>query len=223
MLRGALGGGTADRVEIEFSYGRIGSKKNTSSLVCKFPNPARLSSQKRSEVLPIAAPANRARISFMQTAQKNNISNLFEPLDRSPFKIFVLYEDTLTGMRANAVLGRLTDQLEVMSEIESQIWKFDSLSHPELWEQASAQAVAAEMIVVSACGNNLLPSYVKDLIEEALSGRQRRKAAVVALLDWEQDQELSHPALGALLFPPAINRKVGHGFLQQHGRMVFCS
>ena len=155
----------------------------------------------------------------MQITLKKNISNSVEPLDRSSFKIFVLYEDTLTGMRANAVLGRLTDQLEVMSEIENQAWKFDSLSHPELWDQASAQAAAAEMIVVSACGNNLLPSYVKDLIEEALSGRQRRKAAVVALLDWEQ--ELSHHPSVLCASLRQLTEKWGMDFFSNTGEWYF--
>jgi hypothetical protein len=102
---------------------------------------------------------------------------------RSAFKIFVVHEDTLTGVRAAAVLGRLADYLDHEPVIQNEIWKFDSLAHPALYEQASEQAIAADMIIVSAGGGQALPAHVEDLVADALAHKQGRPAAVVALLD----------------------------------------
>ena len=149
----------------------------------------------------------------------SNLSNSFEPLDRSAFKILVLHEDTLTGVRATSVLERLTDQLEVVSAIKSKVWKFDSLSHPELWEQAAVQAGEADMVVVSACGNHLLPPCVRSLIEDALSCRYGRKAAVVALLDW--DLELSPQPSPLYTSLRQLTEKWGMDFFCNTGESYF--
>jgi hypothetical protein len=105
----------------------------------------------------------------------------------SAFKVFVVHEDTLTGVRAAAVLGRLGDFLNNEPVIQNDIWKFDSLAHPALYEQASRQAVAADMIIVSASGSQPLPAHVDEMIFDALGRKKNRPAAVVALLDMKTD------------------------------------
>ena len=99
------------------------------------------------------------------------------------FQVFVLHEDTITGVRAAAVLGRLADFLEREPVMQNEIWKFDSLAHPALCEQALAQAIEADMIIVSAGGGGPLPLPVARFLSAALAHKQDRPSALVALLD----------------------------------------
>ncbi len=100
----------------------------------------------------------------------------------------MLHEDTITGVRATASSAGLPDQLGEEPAIKSEIWKIPvAQATPSSGSRHPPEAIEADMIVVSACGSNLLPSHIKDLIEDALIRKQGRQTAVVALLDWERD------------------------------------
>jgi len=117
---------------------------------------------------------------------------------QSAFNVFVVHEDTLTGVRAAAVLGRLADFLDNEPVMQNEIWKFDSLSHPSLYEQALSQAAKAEMIIVSAAGTRSLPPHIAELIADALGRKNGRSAAVVALLDLGRSSAEPSPLCGEL-------------------------
>jgi hypothetical protein len=123
----------------------------------------------------------------------------------SVLKIVIVHEDLNTGIGAATVLGRLTALLETEFQIESDawrmdsnIWKFEMLREPELGKQAAAEAVAADMIIISVCEDEL-PAYVRDWIEGVLPMKEGRPAALVALLDWESDASGQSPRPEAYL------------------------
>jgi hypothetical protein len=107
----------------------------------------------------------------------------------SVLKIIIVHEDFIAGIEAAAVLRRLAAQLEAEFElkgdawqIDNGLWKFEMLHNPELWEQAAAEAVAADMIIISVCDAEL-PGSVRDWLENVLPVKEGKPAALVALLD----------------------------------------
>ena len=111
----------------------------------------------------------------------------------SVLKIVIVHEDLITGIEATTLLSRMAAQLEAEFEIKSDtwqmdsgIWKFEMLRDPELWEQAVAEAAAADMIIISV-GDAGLPACVRHWIEKALPMKEGGPAALVALLDRDND------------------------------------
>jgi len=100
------------------------------------------------------------------------------------FKIVLLHDDPVSGVRGASVLERLAGQLETeQGKFDTDIWKFDVLRHPDLREHAATRIREADMIIISATGNAELPDHVQSCLETALSQRPERAAAMVALLD----------------------------------------
>jgi hypothetical protein len=116
------------------------------------------------------------------------------------FKIVLLHEDLVSGIRGMSVLERLAGQLEMESEkLDIDIWKFAVLRNPDLRVQATDMLKQANMIIISAGGRAELPGHVREIIEKALGLRQERDAAIVALLDWDQAATNALPQLGLYL------------------------
>jgi len=102
-------------------------------------------------------------------------------MDRSAVGIVILHEDLITGIRVTAMLDRLFNEADTKSHRE--IWKYDSLRHHTLWDQAAA----ADMTVISAFGNSELPDHIKDWVETVLFQKQSRPPSVLVLLDWQPE------------------------------------
>ncbi len=139
---------------------------------------------------------------------------------RNPvLKIVIAYEDLANGIEATAMLSRLAAQLETEFQIKSDawqidnsVWKFELLRDPELRKQAAAEAVAADMIILSVC-NARLPASVSDWIESVLPMKEGRPAALVALFDGENDTSGEPPR------PEAYLRRLA----EQNGLDFFCN
>jgi len=98
-------------------------------------------------------------------------------------KIVIAYEDFAVALRAREMAGRLVTQLNPGIGITHQVWRFDLLRNAELKEAAVQDAVAADMIILSAHGTAPLPAHVTAWIESWLPQKRNRPAAFVALLD----------------------------------------
>jgi hypothetical protein len=105
-------------------------------------------------------------------------------------KIVLAHEDPVTGLKAIELLRRLAARLGAQSEIDrspwelcNRAWQFDWLREPELFEQALAEAIEADMIIISANRRNELPVCVRKWIESVLARKRGGPAALVALLD----------------------------------------
>jgi hypothetical protein len=116
-----------------------------------------------------------------------------------PFKIVVAYEDFDAGLRAKEMLERLSQQLIPEFEVSRDVWKFELLGHPQLRKQAAREASEADMILIAARAESELLPHVTSWIDEWASNRNGRVAALVALLDQEQENENELPPLCALL------------------------
>jgi hypothetical protein len=106
----------------------------------------------------------------------------------SIFRITIAHQDSLSGEQAVLLLKKLALRLESQLgtrdepwKMDSDIWKFDWLQDSELRERAVAKTVEADMIVVAAGNEELLPQWVKDWLEAALLKKQNGPTAIVAL------------------------------------------
>ena len=106
-----------------------------------------------------------------------------------PFNVIIVHEDSVAGLHATNVLQKLAAQLETKLgvdvnpwEICSHVWQFEWLLDPQLCEQAVAESIKADMIIISAENNTELPSCVRSWIESVLPHKQGTTTALVALL-----------------------------------------
>jgi len=136
-------------------------------------------------------------------------------------KIIVAHEDLPTGIRAVALLNKLSARLENYGgegdrtwRMENHdVWNFKCLQDLALREQALAASIDADIIVIAAGSQSQLPSWVKDWIENALGQKQGIPAAMVAIFCGRQES----PAYS--LPPIAYLRQLA----ELHGMDFFCN
>jgi hypothetical protein len=107
----------------------------------------------------------------------------------SVFRVVIAYDNLVAGIEAADVLRRVALQLEEefgiqddVWQIDSGVWKFETLRDPELRAEAAGEAVAADIIIISV-GSAELPASVENWIESVLLRKEGGQAAMVALLD----------------------------------------
>ncbi len=102
------------------------------------------------------------------------------------FNVVIAYEDFETGKHAKRTYDFLVETLGRDCEFTSQMWKFDVLGIPKLRQIASADAAAADLVVVS-CHGDELPDSAKRWIESWV-GSPEGPMALVALFDRPTEQ-----------------------------------
>lgn len=118
------------------------------------------------------------------------------------FKVIIVHEDTVAGMQAVNVLQQLASQLENKLgmdinpwEICSHVWQFNWLEDPQLYEQAVAESIKADMIIISTDGRAELPPRVRGWIESVLPQKKGAAAALVALLGDNHETAAASPSV----------------------------
>jgi len=102
--------------------------------------------------------------------------------DDSTFNVVIAYEDFDTGKHARKTYDFLARHLGEEYRFSNQMWKFDVLGVPKLKQMAAKDAVAADIIIISAHGTNELPPEVKGWIE-LWSKEKVHAMALVGLFD----------------------------------------
>ncbi|HEY1663708.1 MAG TPA: hypothetical protein VGI03_14920 [Verrucomicrobiae bacterium] len=138
----------------------------------------------------------------------------------SVFKIVIVHDDLISAIQAVEMLKRLAERLESEHGIGcniwqtiNNIWKFDWLEDPELWEQVVANTIEADMIIISAGSSTELPACVRNWIEKALPRKQGEPTALVALIGGERKNRSESSQSGVFLRQMA----------QQFGFDFFCN
>ncbi len=111
--------------------------------------------------------------------------NSTAPANGSPPQLLnalLVYEDVTVALRGQEVLRSLARELKPQFELHSSLWKFDLLPYPELVEQATLEALEADVIIIAAHGETDLSPHVTGWIESWLPGKRGRQAALIALL-----------------------------------------
>lgn len=108
-----------------------------------------------------------------------------------PFTVVIVYEDYDCGIRAQELYRRLSAQWEGSLDFHVAMWRFEPLGVPSLREEAAAEAIQADLVLVSATGKHPLPAEVKQWIE-IWRGAKGEFSALALLLDGR-----NHGATGA--------------------------
>ena len=107
--------------------------------------------------------------------------------DSNPvFNLVTVYENFEAGKHAKRTYDYLVAHLGTDCEFNNQIWKFDLLSIPEFCARASADAAAADIVVIS-CQGDALPQSVQAWIDSWVKA-ENKPWALVALFDGPQQQ-----------------------------------
>jgi hypothetical protein len=127
------------------------------------------------------------------------------------FNVVIAYEDFETGKNAKKTYDFLVEHLGDECVFSNQMWKFDVLSLPKLKEMAITDVREADIIIVSAHGDNDLSVPVKEWIEQWLAEKPHA-IALVGLFDAESYlQNLSSTYLAD------VARRGGMEFFSQPG------
>lgn len=113
-------------------------------------------------------------------ATKKTANSNWDP--KFPFDLVVAYEDNDTRARALHLYDHLAQQLLDDYDFQCSWWKFDHLANPILQQEAADAAVDANMVILSLRAHRELPAVHKAWVENWVSRRQHRKAALVVMV-----------------------------------------
>ena len=125
-------------------------------------------------------------------------SDSFELNGTPEFRVLLAYQDFAAGLRAKEFFDRLVRDHGGLFRFICHLWKFDLLLAPGLEDQAVAEAAKADMIVIAAHDESVVPSTVKVWFERWLR-RSRIPGALVALVDASDRQDRTPSGMCACL------------------------
>jgi hypothetical protein len=103
-----------------------------------------------------------------------------ETEESSSPRVTVLFEDVAAGLHAMRVLARIVH--EPNDEFRPQLWRFDLLDDPDWFSIALADAMTADIILITTTSNRALNPSVEKWINLCLTRKRGTSTAVVALL-----------------------------------------
>jgi hypothetical protein len=127
-------------------------------------------------------------------------------------RVHLIYEDTETGLRAKQAVDRLGEQFNLETGACLTPWRFDRLWEPTSREQALLEATDADLLLVSAHGEDGLPPAAQAWLERWLQLPHTGPRGLVLSLDTQARgtagadyvlallQDLARPA-GVDVFP----------------------
>ncbi len=116
-----------------------------------------------------------------------------------PFDLVVAYEDIETRNRALHLYDHLAQQLLDDYDFQCSWWKFDHLSNATLRQQAADAAVEANMVILSIRAHEEIPLTHKLWLDDWVSRRHHRKAALVVMMAGASQPERAPAPLRAYL------------------------
>ncbi len=106
----------------------------------------------------------------------------YEPDDEA-LKVMVAYANYAAGQRASALLQRVARQCVETAALNATLWKFDLFQVDALLELAVADAVSADIIIISGRDGAALPDALRFWLERWLAAREPQPQALVAALE----------------------------------------
>lgn len=103
-----------------------------------------------------------------------------------PLRAILVYEDVAAALRAQDLIHRLASELQPEFELSNEVWKFELLRHLQLKEEARAEAVEADLIIISAGKDTELPEMITSWIESWLADKVGRHTSLIALFNREE-------------------------------------
>ena len=117
--------------------------------------------------------------------------------DETPtLRVQLVYEDSQTGLRAKEALESLADHLNLEADFYIGLSRFDLLREHEFRELAAREAEGANILLLSAHGQDALPPGVLSWLEQWLARNAGEPRALVVSLDPGSE---GSPAAGQIL------------------------
>lgn len=97
------------------------------------------------------------------------------------FNVVILYEDVPAGQRAMRTIADVAREFGGELELRPQLWRFELLEDPDWYALAMADAVKADMLIISTSAKSGLSVAVESWIKACLEQKRGTSAAVAAL------------------------------------------
>jgi hypothetical protein len=125
-------------------------------------------------------------------------------------KVVVVYDDVPAGNHAIRVLARMFHEPEDKVALRPRLWRFDFLEDTDWLSMALADAVNADIVVISASSPRGLEPSLANWIELCMARKEGSAAAIVVLFG--SPESLDGPASPRLQFVEKAARKAGLDF-----------
>ncbi len=96
--------------------------------------------------------------------------------------VVIAYDNVEAGKRAWHTLSGLARTIGNDMNVDPELWRFESLEDSELGSLAAAEAIEADILIISAGSKTELPATVKIWVTKCLTQKDGTKSALVALL-----------------------------------------
>lgn len=133
------------------------------------------------------------------------------------FTVVIAYDNAAAGRRAAHLFSTVGKEHTDDLRFRLQPWRFDLLSDPDWGPFAAGEALEADLLVVSTSSPHL-PAMIKDWLTVWLDAKRGAQAAVVALIDAEQEAASANSA--GLEFLRSATNEAGLDFFSpqlEHG------
>jgi hypothetical protein len=97
--------------------------------------------------------------------------------------VLVIYEDLSTGSRAWHAFDQVIRQLELLVDVTVNLWRFDLMDDPAVFEQTVEEAAKADIVLVAAHGESGLPAAVNLWLSKWLNRLGDKPYALAMSLD----------------------------------------
>ncbi|HWW01551.1 MAG TPA: hypothetical protein VNZ64_17770 [Candidatus Acidoferrum sp.] len=113
------------------------------------------------------------------------VADVGNAVREGPLKLAVLlvYEDFETGLRAREAIDQTVQRLAADADLHVNLWKFELLHEPALYQQAVNEAVEADIVFIAARGHQELPDAVRLWVRQWLALKGGEPCALVRSLD----------------------------------------
>lgn len=106
-----------------------------------------------------------------------------EAVDLDALDVFLLYEDSETGLRAQRSLAGLQARDAQRTPLRAKLWRSELFGAQLLRDQAVIEAAGADVIILSFHGRQALPGEVREWLSLWLERKSDRPYAIGLLLD----------------------------------------
>lgn len=124
--------------------------------------------------------------------------------------VFIVYDDIPAGMQAIHTMEKAIHQLGGGIELHPLLWRFDLLEDPDRRARATADALAAGMLIIASSNGIELSASFRDWVEACLTQKRGTATAVVALLDLKRN--LDAPDSPRIQFLKSVTTEAGPEF-----------
>ena len=103
--------------------------------------------------------------------------------DTRQLEILLVYEDRPTALRAKCALDRALSQPDATLDSQFHAWRLDVLAEPACQQQATQDARGADIIVLTAHGNNRMSAEAEASLNRWVAAKRAKPCALVISLD----------------------------------------